>query len=88
MYLGRKSLKTPLKPLKLQNCCHHNAKDRLGLQQRGEDVAVADDVVVGVNGLVAAGLIVAKDVVVAVAQALAPAELYINVTNDVLVTVS
>ena len=44
--------------------------------------------VVGVDGLVAAGLVIAEDVVVAVAQALAPAEFYIDVTNDVLVAVS
>jgi hypothetical protein len=44
--------------------------------------------VVGILSHIPFGLVVAKDVVVAVAQALAPAELYINVTNDVLVTVS
>ena len=44
--------------------------------------------IVGINCLVAAGLVVAEDVVVAVAQALAPAEFYIDVTNDVLVAVS
>ena len=44
--------------------------------------------VVGVKGLVAFWLVIAKDVVVTVAQDLAPAKLYINVTKDVLVTVS
>ena len=42
--------------------------------------------VVGVNGLVAPWLIIAKDVVVTVTQTLASAEFYINVTNDVLGT--
>jgi hypothetical protein len=45
-------------------------------------------VVVGVNSLITAGLVVAEDVVVGVAQTLASAGLYINVTNDMLVTVS
>ena len=44
--------------------------------------------VVGVKGLVAAWLVIAKDVVVTVAQDLASAKLYINVTKYVLVTVS
>jgi hypothetical protein len=44
--------------------------------------------IVGINCLVAAGLVVAKNVVVTVAEGLASAELYINVTKDVLVTVS
>ena len=44
--------------------------------------------VVGVDGLVATGLVIAEDMVVAVAQTLASAEFYIDVTNDVLVTVS
>ena len=42
--------------------------------------------VVGVNGLIATGLIIAKDMVVTVTQTLASAEFYINVTNDVLGT--
>ena len=44
--------------------------------------------VVGVKGLVAFWLVIAKDVVVTVAQNLASAKLYINVTKYVLVTVS
>ena len=44
--------------------------------------------IVGVNGLIATGLIIAENMAVTVTQTLAPAELYINVTNDVLVTVS
>ena len=44
--------------------------------------------VVGVNGLVATGLIIAENMVVAVPQTLSSAEFYIDVTNDVLVTVS
>ena len=44
--------------------------------------------VVGVKGLVASWLVIAKHVVVTVAQDLASAKLYINVTKDVLVTVS
>ena len=64
-----------------------NRKNSL-LKQGGKDVAVANNVVVGVNGLITAGLVVAEDVVVGVAQTLASAGLYINVTNDMLVTVS
>ena len=44
--------------------------------------------VVRVNGLVATGLVIAEDVIVTVTQTLASAEFYIDVTNDVLVTVS
>ena len=44
--------------------------------------------VVGVNGLVAPWLIIAENMVVTVTQTLAPAEFYVDVTNDVLVTVS
>ena len=44
--------------------------------------------VVGVNGLVAPWLIIAKDVVVTITQTLASAEFYVDVTNDMLVTVS
>ncbi len=58
------------------------------LQECCEEIPVANDMVVGILSHIPFGLVVAKDVVVAVAQALAPAELYINVTNDVLVTVS
>ena len=44
--------------------------------------------VVGVNGLVATGLIIAENVVVTITQTLTSAEFYVDVTNDVLVTVS
>jgi hypothetical protein len=44
--------------------------------------------VVGVESLVAPWLVIAKDVVVTVTQTLTPAEFYIDVTNDMLVTVS
>ena len=44
--------------------------------------------VVGVNGLVATGLIIAENMVVTVPQTLTSAEFYVDVTNNVLVTVS
>ena len=44
--------------------------------------------VVGINCYVASWLIIAQDMIVAVAEGLASAELYINVTNNVLVTIS
>ena len=44
--------------------------------------------VVGVEGLIAPWLVIAKDVVVTVTQTLASTEFYIDVTNDMLVTVS
>jgi hypothetical protein len=44
--------------------------------------------VVGVNGLIATGLIIAENMVVTVTQTLTSAEFYVDVTNDVLVTVS
>ena len=44
--------------------------------------------VVGVNGLVATGLIIAENMVVAVTETLASAGFYVDVTNDMLVTVS
>jgi hypothetical protein len=44
--------------------------------------------VVGVKRLVATWLIIAKYMVVAVSQDLTSTELYIDVTNDMLVTVS
>ena len=44
--------------------------------------------VVGVESLVATRLIIAENMIVTITQTLAPAELYINVTNHVLVTVS
>lgn len=44
--------------------------------------------VVGVDGLVAAGLIIAEDMVVAVAQALASGEFYVDVAKYVVVAVS
>lgn len=44
--------------------------------------------VVGVNGLIATGLIIAENMVVTVTQTLTSAGFYIDVTNDMLVTVS
>ena len=58
------------------------------LKQCGENVPITNDVVVGVESLVAPWLIIAKDVIVTVTQTLTPAEFYIDVTNDMLVTVS
>ena len=49
---------------------------------------MTNDVVVGILSHIPLGLIVAEDMVVTVAEGLASAELYINVTKDVLVTVS
>jgi len=58
------------------------------LKQCGENVPITNDVVVGVESLVAPWLIIAKDVIVTVTQTLASTEFYIDVTNDMLVTVS
>ena len=44
--------------------------------------------IVRVNGLIATGLIIAENMVVTVTQTLASAEFYVDVTNNVLVTVS
>jgi hypothetical protein len=44
--------------------------------------------VVGVNGLIATGLIIAENMVVAVSQTLTSTEFYVDVTNNMLVTVS
>jgi len=44
--------------------------------------------VVGVEGLIATGLIIAENMVVTVTQTLTSAGFYIDVTNDMLVTVS
>jgi hypothetical protein len=44
--------------------------------------------VIGIESLIATGLIIAENMVVTVTQTLTSAEFYINVTNDVLVTVS
>ena len=44
--------------------------------------------VVGIEGLIAPWLIIAKDVIVTVTQTLTSAEFYVDVTNDMLVTVS
>ena len=62
--------------------------DLLHLQESGEDVAISNDMVVGVKRLVATWLIIAKYMVVTVSQDLTSTELYIDVTNDMLVTVS
>lgn len=58
------------------------------LKQCGENVPITNDMVVGVESLVAPWLIIAKDVIVTVTQTLTSAEFYIDVTNDMLVTVS
>ena len=58
------------------------------LKQCGENVSITNDMVVGVESLVAPWLIIAKDVVVTITQALASTEFYVDVTNDMLVTVS
>ena len=58
------------------------------LKQCGENVPITNDVVVGVESLVAPWLIIAKDVIVTVTQTLASAEFYVDVTNDMLVTIS
>jgi hypothetical protein len=57
------------------------------LEERGEDVTITNNMVVGVEGLIATGLIIAENMVVTVTQTLTSAKFYINVTNDVLVTV-
>ena len=44
--------------------------------------------VVGVDSLVSTGLIITKNMIVTVTQTLASAEFYVDVTNNVLVTVS
>ena len=44
--------------------------------------------VVGVNGLIATGLIITENMVVTVTQTLTSAKFYVDVTNDMLVTVS
>ena len=53
-----------------------------------EEITVANNMVVGVNGLVATRLIIAENMIVTITQTLTSAEFYIDVTNDVLVTVS
>lgn len=45
------------------------------------------DVVVGILCHIPLGLVVAKDVIVTVAEGLASAELCVNVTNDMMVTI-
>ena len=44
--------------------------------------------VIGIEGLIAPWLVIAKDVIVTVTQTLASTEFNIDVTNDMLVTVS
>ena len=44
--------------------------------------------VIGIEGLIAPWLVITKDVIVTVTQTLASTEFYIDVTNDMLVTVS
>ena len=81
------------------NCNHKNERTRTihpffmirdlpHLQESGEDVTISNDMVVGVKRLVATWLIIAKYMVVAVSQDLTSTELYVDVTNNMLVTVS
>ena len=63
-------------------------RDLPHLQESGEDVTISNDMVVGVKRLVATWLIVAKYMVVTVSQDLTSTELYVDVTNNMLVTVS
>ena len=58
------------------------------LKQCGENVPITNDMVVGIEGLIAPWLIIAKDVIVTVTQTLTSAKFYVDVTNDMLVTVS
>ena len=58
------------------------------LQKSRENISVANDMVVRVNGLVTPWLIIAENMVVTITQALASAGFYVDVTNDMLVTVS
>ena len=62
--------------------------DLLHLQESGEDVAISNDMVVGVKRLVSPWLIIAEYMVITVSQDLTSTELYVDVTNDMLVTVS
>lgn len=58
------------------------------LKESCEDVSITNDMVIGIEGLIAPWLVIAKDVIVTVTQTLASTEFYIDVTNDMLVTVS
>jgi hypothetical protein len=58
------------------------------LEERGEDVTITNVMVIGIESFVASWLIIAKDVVVTITQTLTSAGFYIDVTNDMLVTVS
>ena len=59
------------------------------LKECGEDIAMTYDMVVGILSHIPLGFVVAEDMIVTVAEGLASAEeLYIDVTNDVLVTIS
>ena len=58
------------------------------LQQSSKEISSTNKMIIGVNGFVASRLIIAENMIVAISQTLASAEFYINVTNNVLVTVS
>ena len=58
------------------------------LKQCGENVSITNDMVIGIKGLIAPWLVIAKDVIVTVTQTLTSAKFYVDVTNDMLVTVS
>jgi len=58
------------------------------LKESCEDVTITNYMVIGIEGLIAPWLVIAKDVIVTVTQTLASTEFNIDVTNDMLVTVS
>ena len=91
-------MKNSVSGFKLIICCKdkqphkNNGSDRWGsepikLEECGEKIAMTYDVVVGILCHIPFGLIVAKDMIVTVAECLPPAELCVNVTNDVMVTI-
>ena len=58
------------------------------LQKSSKNVTISNDMIVGIQCLVAPWLIIAEYMVVTVSQDLTSTELYVDVTNDMLVTVS
>ena len=63
--------------------------DRSTLKKCGEDITMTYNMVVGILSHIPLGLVVAEDMIITVAKGLTSAEeLYVYVTNDVLVTVS
>ena len=53
-----------------------------------EEITVANNMIVGVNGLVATGLIIAENMIVTVTQTLASAEFNVDVTYHMKVTIT